>query len=31
MVHIAISNMVYIIHNEGNKLKTYVNEAVDVV
>ena len=31
MVHIATPNMVYIIRNEGNKLNTYVNEAVDVV
>ena len=30
-VHIAILNMVYIICNEGNKLKTSVSEAVDVV
>ena len=31
MVHIAISNMVYIIRNKGNKLNTSVSEAVDVV
>ena len=31
MVYIAILNIVYIIHNEGNKLKTSVSEAVDVV
>ena len=31
MVHIVISNMVYIIRNEGNKLNTYISEAVDVV
>ena len=30
-VYIAIPNMVYIILNEGNKLNTSVNEAVDVV
>ena len=31
MVHIVISNLVYIIRNEGNKLNTSVSEAVDVV
>ena len=31
MVHIAISNMVYIIRNEGNKLNTSISEVVDVV
>ena len=31
LVHIAIPNMVYIIHNKGNKLNTSVSEAVDVV
>ena len=31
MVHIAILDMAYIIRNEGNKLNTYVGEAVDVV
>ena len=31
MVHIAMPYMVYIIRNEGNKLNTYVSEAVDVV
>ena len=31
MVHIAIPYRVYIIRNEGNKLNTYVSEAVDVV
>ena len=31
MVHIAVPYKVYIIYNEGNKLNTYVNEAVDVV
>ena len=31
MVHIAVSYRVYIILNEGNKLNTYVNKAVDVV
>ena len=31
MVYIAISDIVYIIRNEGNKLNTYVSEAVDVV
>ena len=29
-VYIAISNMVNIIRNEGNKLNTSVSEAVDV-
>ena len=31
MVYIAVPYRVYIILNEGNKLNTYVNEAVDVV
>ena len=31
MMHIAMSYRVYIIRNEGNKLNTYVSEAVDVV
>ena len=31
MVSIAIPNIVYIIRNEGNKLNTYVSEAVDVL
>ena len=31
MVYIAISDIVYIIRNEGNKLNTYVRQAVDVV
>ena len=31
MVHIAILNMIHIILNEGNKLNTYINEAVDIV
>ena len=31
MVHIAMPYRVYIIRNEGNKLNTYVSEAVDVV
>ena len=30
-VHIAMPYRVYIIRNEGNKLNTYVSEAVDVV
>ena len=30
-VHIATLYKVYIIRNEGNKLNTYVSEAVDVV
>ena len=30
-VHIAMPYMVYIICNEGNKLNTYVSEAVDVI
>ena len=30
-MHIAISNMVYIIYNEGNKLNTSFSKAVDVV
>ena len=31
MVHIAILDMAYIIHNEGNKLNTSISEAADVV
>ena len=31
MVHIAMPYRVYIICNEGNKLHTYISEAVDVV
>ena len=31
MVHISVPYRDYIILNEGNKLNTYVNEAVDVV
>ena len=31
MVYIAVPYRVYIILNEGNKLNTYVNEAVDIV
>ena len=31
MMHIAISDMVYILCNEGNRLNTFVREAVDVV
>ena len=30
-VYIAILDMAYMIRNEGNKLNTYVGEAVDVV
>ena len=30
-MHIAMLYRVYIIHNEGNKLNTYVRQAVDVV
>ena len=31
MVDIKMPYMFYIIYNEGNKLNTYVSEAVDVV
>ena len=31
MVLIAMPYIVYIIRNEGNKLNTYVSDAVDVV
>ena len=31
MVHIAMPYMFYIICNEGNKLNTYVSEAVGVI
>ena len=31
MVHTAMPYIVYIIRNEGNKLNTYVSEAVDVI
>ena len=31
MVYIAMPYGVYIVCNEGNKLNTYINEAVDVV
>ena len=31
MVHTAMPYRVYIICNEGNKLHTYISEAVDVV